>query len=194
LALVNDEGSLIELLAFKKYNDLLSIVERQNPNIIAIDVPLGLPLGLHCLEEACPCAPANEHKGRVAEVELAQMGIGCFYTGKKSIIKSLIYRGIKFRQNLVHRGYSVIEVYPYATKVMVFGDKIPSKGRPESLDHLREHLPTLVHGTEPYVNHLNHDQCDALLTAYTAYLHLKGETESLGIPEEGLIQVPKPCQ
>jgi predicted nuclease with RNAse H fold len=127
----------------------------------------------------------------MAEIELAQMGIGCFYTGKKSIIKDLIYRGVKFRQNLTRRGYSVIEVYPYATKVMVFGDKTPSKSRPEGLTYLREHLPTLVPGPETYVNNLSHDQCDALLTAYTAYLHLKGETDSLGDPEEGMIYLPR---
>jgi len=30
-----------------------------------------------------------------------------------------------------------------------------------------------------------------LLAAYTAYLHHAGRTESLGIPEEGLIVIPR---
>lgn len=191
LAFINQEGKLTGLSLFKEYEELLSVLEEYNPSIIAIDAPLGLPLGLDCLEEDCLCAPLNDHKGRMAEVELAQMGIGCFYTGKKSIIKSLIYRGVQFRQDLSQQGHEVIEVYPYATKVLVFGGKIPSKSRPESLAYLRERLPTLVSGAEPYLDRLNHNRSDALLTAYTAYLHLKGQTDSLGIPEEGLISVPK---
>lgn len=191
LALINGDGELTELTLFKEYEELLSILEENSPSVIAIDAPLGLPLGLDCLEEDCLCSPVNQHKGRIAEVELAKMGIGCFYTGKKSIIKKLIYRGVKFRQNLNKQGHDVIEVYPYATKVMVFGDKIPSKSRPESLQHLRERLPILVPGAEPYMDRLNHDRSDAVLTAYTAYLHLKGETDSLGIPEESMISLPK---
>ena len=73
---------------------------------------------------------------------------------------------------------------------MLFGDRIPSKRSPESLDYLREHLPGLVPGMESYVESLNHDRCDALLAAYTAYLHVEGKTDTLGIAEESIIFIP----
>jgi predicted nuclease with RNAse H fold len=126
----------------------------------------------------------------MGEVELAQMGIGCFYTGKRSIIKKLIYRGVKLRTSLTQLGFQVIEVYPYATKVLIFGDSLPPKSKPEGLVYLRQHLPKLVPGLEDHVGGLNHKGCDAVLSAYTAYLHINGKTDSLGMPEEGTIAVP----
>lgn len=191
LAFINGEGRLDQMDAFKEYQELLSVLDSYRPDVVAIGAPLGLPLGLDCLEEDCPCSPVSNHKGRKGEVELARMGIGCFYTGKRSIIKNQIYRGVKFRKDLTQRGYEVIEVYPYATKIKVFGDGIPPKSRPESLVHLREHLPKLVPGTECYADELNHHKCDAVLTAYTGYLHLRGETDTLGIPEEWMISIPR---
>ena len=190
LALIDNEGNLTDLRTFREYDELMDVVKTCIPGIIAIDVPLGLPLGLDCLEESCVCRPTDNHKGRKGEIELARMGIGCFYTSKKSIVKGLIYRGVQFRNELVQQGFQVIEVYPYATKVMLFGDRIPSKRSPESLDYLREHLPGLVPGMESYVESLNHDRCDALLAAYTAYLHVEGKTDTLGIAEESIIFIP----
>jgi predicted nuclease with RNAse H fold len=176
---------------FKEAEEALMMLEERRPEVVSIDAPLTLPKGLHCLEESCACAPANGRKGRMGEVELAQMGIGCFFTSKKSIIKPLIYRGMKIRQLLEGKGYKVIEVYPYATKVMVFGDQMPSKNKPEALEFLRSKLPCLVPGADGFSKSLNHDKCDAILTAYTAHLYLKGETDSLGSEEEGAIAVPK---
>ncbi|MBM3924444.1 MAG: DUF429 domain-containing protein [SAR202 cluster bacterium] len=184
-------GTLTRLSLFKEAEEVLEMLEERRPEVVAVDVPLGLPSGLHCLEESCPCKPSNGRKGRAGEVELAQMGIGCFFTNKRSIIKPLIYRGIKFRKLLVERGYRVIEVYPYATKVMVFGDQMPSKNKPEALGYLRTNLPLLVQGAEEYSKGLNHDKCDAILTAYTANLFLRRETDSLGNEEEGAIAVPR---
>ena len=41
------------------------------------------------------------------------------------------------------------------------------------------------------MNSLNHDECDALLAAYTACLHQNNQTDLLGISEEGHMVVPK---
>lgn len=192
VAFLNDQAELIELGSFREYADLLPLVENYKPSLIAIDAPLGLPKGLDCLEEDCSCTPVYAHKGRVGEVELARMGIGCFFTNKRSIIKKMIYRGLRLRQDFGTRGYKVIEVYPYATKVVLFGDKIPPKSSPQGILYLREHLPSLVPGLAPYAGKLDHDGCDAVLAAYTAHLHQKRQTDSLGIPEEGYIVIPKP--
>ena len=191
LAFINSQTELIQLSSFKEDGELISVLEIYRPRLIAFAAPLGLPLGLHCLEENCVCKPVNNHKGRVSEVKLARMGISCFFTGKGSIIKGMIYRGIRFRKDLIERGYEVIEVYPYATKRIVFGHEVPAKSKPQSLTYLQARLPSLIRGLEPYIDELNHDRYDAILSAYTAHLHLENETSILGIPEEGLVVIPK---
>ena len=72
-----------------------------------------------------------QRKGRQSEIELASLGISCFYTSKGSIIRNLIYRSIRLSGQLGELGYPVIEVYPHATKVILFGDKAPPKNSPE---------------------------------------------------------------
>ena len=190
-ALIDGQAKLMHLDHFKQFDELLGFLEVYEPSLIAIDAPLYLPLGLDCLEESHSCSPTLEHKGRTAEQELARMHIGCFFTTKRSIIKTLIYRGLELHKDLVERGYEVIEVYPYATKVILFGDKIPPKNSARGLAFLKERLSGLICGLDPHMNSLNHDECDALLAAYTACLHQNNQTDLLGIPEEGHMIVPK---
>ena len=190
-AVLDGQGTLCHLDRFSGFDELFRSLEVLKPSLIAIDAPLALPLGLDCLEESHSCAPLLDQKGRTAEQELAKMHIGCFFTTKRSIIKGLIYRGIDLRRELVDLGYEVIEVYPYATKVILFGDKIPPKNTVRGLAFLKERLSQVVGGLEPYMDGVNHDGCDALLAAYTACLHKGDRTDSLGEAQEGHIVVPK---
>ncbi len=190
-ACLDGQVRLTCLDSFKTFGELFGFLEVHKPSVIAIDAPLALPLGLDCLEESHTCSPTLDQKGRTAEQELARMHIGCFFTTKRSIIKNLIYRGVKLCQKLETEGYQVIEVYPYATKVILFGDKMPPKNSARGLAFLKERLSPLIGGLDPYMHGLNHDGCDALLAAYTAHLHQCNRTDLLGIPEEGYIVVPK---
>ena len=190
-ALLDSGPNLIQLDHFKAVEELFELLQVHRPSVIAIDAPLSLPLGLDCLEESHPCSPILEQKGRASEQELASMHIGCFFTTKRSIIKALIYRGLELRQELVGRGYEVIEVYPYATKVLLFGDKIPPKNSAMGVAFLKEKLSPLIGGLGPYMNGLNHDGSDAILAAYTACLHHGNHTDLLGTPEEGYVVVPR---
>ena len=182
---------LLHMASFKTFEELQGLLGTHKPSLIAIDAPLSLPLGLDCLEEDHPCASSLDQKGRTSEQELARMHIGCFFTTKRSIIKGLIYRGLKMREDLVQMGYMVIEVYPYATKVILFGDKIPPKNSARGLAFLKQKLDGLVEGIDPHLDGLNHDGCDSLLAAYTACLHQGDRTDSLGSADEGYIVVPK---
>ena len=189
-AVLDGGGKLACLDKFQTFDELLECLELHKPSLIAIDAPLSLPLGLDCLEEGHDCATILEQKGRASEQELARMHIGCFFTTKRSIIKTLIYRGLEIQRELVKRGCEVIEVYPYATKVILFGDKMPPKNSARGMAFLKGRLPWIIDGVEPYLDSLNHDGCDALLAAYTACLHVENRTDLLGIPEEGYIVVP----
>lgn len=169
---------------------ILSAIEDCRPRIVAIDAPLGLPRGLHCLEEACRCQPLSPAKGRLCERELAQLGIPCYFTTKRSIIKRMVYRAIGLRQELERRSYRVIEVYPYGSKVRLWGKPIPPKTAPQGLNFLRQKLTSLVPDVASVADRLDHDLADAVVAAYTAYLFDRARAQCLGVAEEGILCLP----
>ena len=180
------------LRSFSDDTELFQMGETHHPSVIAIGAPLSLPAGLCCLEATCSCETITpQKKGRQSELELSRMGISCFFTNKKSIIRTLIYRGVELSNQLRKQGYEVIEVYPHATKVILFGDKIPPKNSATSLSFMKERLTPLVPGLEAHLDSLDKNSCDAVVNAYTALLHSQNETDTLGIPEEGLLVLPR---
>jgi predicted nuclease with RNAse H fold len=170
--------------------EIIALAEEQRPTLLAVDAPLSLPLGLCCLEESCPCRPVSPRKGRQCERELSALGIGCYYTTKRSIIKRMVYRAITLRERLEGQGFAIIEVYPYASKVRLFG-RLPRKttvaGRRALQESLRHLIPAVLSPQESLVSH---DALDALLAAYTGVLYLKSQTRALGNPAEGLLHIP----
>jgi predicted nuclease with RNAse H fold len=94
------ELNLIYLGFLNRDSDFLQVVRKYEFELIAIDAPLSLPKGLCCLEDSCSCQPVSEVKGRNCERELAKLGIPCYFTTKKSIIKAMVYRGIKLKTEL----------------------------------------------------------------------------------------------
>ncbi|MCX5998127.1 MAG: DUF429 domain-containing protein [Chloroflexi bacterium] len=170
--------------------DLVAIVASEQPCLTAIDAPLTLPEGLCCLEEKCDCQPGRG-KGRECERQLAKSGIPCYFTTKRSIIRKIATRGIALKNALDNRGFQAIEVYPYATKVRLWGKSIPSKTTPHGLASLRDKLARLMPSLEPYIADFSHDLCDAAIAAYTAYLHECEQTEWLGSLQEGQICIPR---
>ena len=128
VAILDSHSHLTELGSFYEDIELMKLVDDLRPDLVAIGAPLNLPSGFCCLDQSCDCRfSVPDRKGRLLELELAKMGISCFYTNKGSIIRELIYRGILLSQNLRDAGYNVIEVYPHATKMLLFGDKGPPK-------------------------------------------------------------------
>jgi len=171
-------------------SDIVASVSSHVFCIVAIDAPLTLPQGFCCLGKNCGCQAKSPKKGRKCERDLAKLGISSYFTSKKSIIKEMVYRGIRIRKDLEERGNKVVEVYPYASKVCLWGKPIPSKLKPAGLDFLRSHLVTLMPSLTPYVADFNHDLCDAAIAAHTAYLCNLGKTLEFGDPTEGTICIP----
>jgi predicted nuclease with RNAse H fold len=171
--------------------EIIALAEEQCPVLIAIDAPLSLPLGLCCLEESCPCRPISSRKGRQCEWELSALGIGCYYTTKRSIIKKMVYRAIALKKKLEGQGFAVIEVYPYASRAHFFG-KLPRKTTVAGRRALQERLHRLIPALPaPQESLLSHDVLDALLAAYTGFLYVEGQTEGLGNLAEGLLHIPR---
>lgn len=170
------------------------VIQRLNPAVTGIDAPLTLPAGLCCLEPECACTPVSPSKGRQVERMLSRMGIASYYCSKQSAIKLLIYRGMALSQAWTASGYQVIEIYPYASKVRLFGkNALPRKssraGRHALLDGMGAVLGrTLdlprVKGVAP------HDMLDALVAAYSVWLYAHNRAAAVGDPDEGVIWIP----
>ncbi|UCH86100.1 MAG: DUF429 domain-containing protein [Dehalococcoidia bacterium] len=190
-AVLDDRGSLRDLGLVREDGDILALARRWRPRYLAIDAPLSLPQGMCCLEESCPCAAASPDGLRVAERALLKEGIGLFRTTKRSIIKAMVYRAMRLRRVLEEQGYALMEVYPYASKVRLFEGPIPKKTTKAGCHWLREHLKGLVPGLVEHEGLLSHDELDAIVSAYTAYLHGQGQAEAVGDPREGVIYVPR---
>jgi hypothetical protein len=190
-AVLDDQGSLRDLGLVREDGDILALARRWRPRYLAIDAPLSLPRGMCCLEENCPCAAASTDGLRAAERALLKEGIGLFRTTKRSIIKAMVYRAIGLRRALEERGYAVVEVYPYASKVRLFGRLIPKKTTKAGRQWLRQRLEGLVPGLREHEGRLGHDELDAIVAAYTAYLHGQDQAEAMGDPQEGVIYVPR---
>jgi len=192
VAILDSHSHLTELGSFYEDIELMKLVDDLRPGLVAIGAPLNLPSGFCCLDQSCDCRfSVPDRKGRLLELELAKMGISCFYTNKGSIIRELIYRGILLSQNLRGAGYNVIEVYPHATKMLLFGDKVPPKNSAASVSYTIGHLTPLVSGMEKHADDLDRNSCDAIINAYTGQLHAQSNTDVLGDPEEGILVLPK---
>jgi predicted nuclease with RNAse H fold len=190
-AVLDDQGSLQDVGLVREDDDILALARRWRPRCLAIDAPISLPEGMCCLEESCTCAPASPDGLKAAERALLKEGIGLFRTTKRSIIKAMIYRAMALRRALEEGGHAVMEVYPYASKVRVFGRPIPKKTTKAGQQWLRRRLEGLVPGLREHEGRLGHDELDANVAAYTAYLRGQGRAEALGDPHEGVIYVPK---
>jgi predicted nuclease with RNAse H fold len=195
LAVLDHQSKICHLGPFYADDELLQTADIWQPTLIAIGSPPCLPNGLVDLEpSAGASAKPPENRGRQSERELASMGISCFFTGRGSVIRDLIYRGIEVKCQLNLHGYEVIEVYPHATRVILFGEQALPRKRSRSVAFLRERLPCLINGIEPYIRFLDKYSGDALLNAYTALLHMREGTDLLGDPHEGLLVIPKLAQ
>jgi len=187
VALIDDKLNIETLVDCSELSTgFIAKLTDSNISVVAIDSPLGFPSGMCCLEDSCICKASNGN-GRLAERELSKMGISSYYTTKKTIIKPMIYKAIKWTKFLRHYGFTVIEIYPYATKVRLFGKPVPSKTK--HLSVLKELVIKL--GFPEAVAKCNHDQIDALLAAYTGLLYIQGNTEEVGDETESKIVVPK---
>jgi len=160
-----------------KDEEILDLIEKFKPDLIAIDAPLSLPKGRKSLDRR------EKIHFRECDKKLFELGIK-FFPITLGPMRMLTKRGIKLRKILEKNGYKVIEVYPGATQDIL---KIARKN--VSLEKLREGLEKL--GIKIEKRELTHDELDAITAAFTGYLHLKGMSLSLGNEKEGVIIVPK---
>lgn len=177
-AALDDRARLLAVGLVTTDEDILELASRWRPRLVALDAPLSWPLD-------------PESKGRQCEMQLAREGIGTFRTTHRTIIRALVERGMALSAGLRSRGFEVIEVYPYGSKVRLFGRPIPKKTTPEGTAWLRRRLEGLIAGLGDHSGPLGHDELDAVAAAHTVVLRDRGLTEDVGDAAEGMICLPR---
>jgi predicted nuclease with RNAse H fold len=176
-AVLDEQARLLAVGLVASDEEILSLASRWRPRLVALDAPLSWPL-------------EPDGKGRQCELLLAREGIGTFRTTGRTIIRALVERAIPLAATIRSQGFEVVEIYPYGSKVRLFGRPIPRKTAPEGRTWLRRRLETLVPGLSDHTGPLGHDELDAVVAAYTALLRDRGQAEDVGDPVEGRICLP----
>jgi predicted nuclease with RNAse H fold len=105
----------------------------------------------------------------------------------------MIARALALQTAWQAAGRRVIEVYPYGSKVRLWGKGLPHKASHAGRTLVQTRLATLVRGlADPAAYFYTHDTLDAILAAYTGGLVLDGVADAVGDPSEGVIWLPPP--
>lgn len=157
-------------------DEILDVVVREKPDLVAIDAPLSIPKGRRDIEDR-----SGPHL-RECDRMLLERGIK-FFPITLGPMRQLTKRGIELKRKLEALGFRVIEVFPGGAQDVL---GIPRKTR--GLEGLREGLRAL--GIKGVRNDATGDELDAITAAYVGLLFLKGEAEELK-GEDGCIVMPK---
>jgi predicted nuclease with RNAse H fold len=175
ICILNEE---LEANCFYLFKDkeILDLIEKEKPDLIAIDAPLSLPKGRKSLKRR------SKIHFRKCDRELWSFGIK-FFPITLGPMRKLTERGIKLRK-ILEKKYKVIEVYPGATQDIL---KIPRKQK--GLKKLKKGLEKL--GIKILKKNLNGDELDAITSALTGFLYLRGKYIAIGDEKESQIILPK---
>lgn len=149
-------------------NEILEILWRVKPTIVAIDAPLCLP-----------------KRGilRKADIDLIRKGYRVFPPGL-SAMKTLTLRALELNKLITERGLKTIEVHPTSTRKAL---NMPTKDW-KAIQTIFKSL-----GLEgiPENQILTPHEIDAITAALTAHLYLLNLTEAIGDNEEGFVIIPR---
>jgi predicted nuclease with RNAse H fold len=183
---------------WKTISDFQEILDsfRDEIRLVAIDGPLQPPHDLDrcCFSEqssGCGHEQTGDNKGRTCERLLIKMGYRCFLTSKNSFVKGWVDRCFRLNEFLIGQGYRTIEVFPYATRKILFPGLPGKKYQRSFRQHLQRNLSQKGYSL-PESDHLySHDELDALLAAITSRLHFLKNTELVGDERDGYIVLPR---
>jgi predicted nuclease with RNAse H fold len=149
---------------------------------VAIDAPLSLPKGRCCLRDECQCAGRAHF--RICDLELRRMKIK-FFPITLGPMRQLTIRGLALKEKLEKVGLRVFETYPGAVQDL-WG--IPRQKDPQGLKQGLKRFKLKGNWLSPGVTK---DELDALTCAIIAREDLRGNTITIGDPEEGLMILPR---
>ncbi|MEM0348762.1 MAG: DUF429 domain-containing protein [Candidatus Caldarchaeum sp.] len=157
--------------------EILADVDELRPVAVGIDAPLGLPRGRASLETRGP------PHFRICDNELRRRGIR-FFPITIGAMRKLTVRGIRLAEEIRRRNIPVYETYPGGVQDLL---GLPRKHH--SLKGLVRGLRKL--GVKNLSPKISADEADAVTCAYVVYLWWRGLCEEVGVPDEGVMILPR---
>jgi len=156
--------------------DILSFIQKEKPDLVAIDAPLTLPPGRKSIDER------TDAHYRPCDGELRRRKIP-FFPITLGPMRVLTKRGIKLREILETEGFRVVEIYPGGAQDIWSIPRVK-----HSLRGLREGLKKL--GISNLKKESSGHELDAATGALVGRLFLKGKAEVYGDIKTGAIIMP----
>ena len=148
-------------------DQIVEAIFQNQPDIIAIDAPFSLP---------------KSGLLRKADKEMIKRGYRVFPPNLPAM-KKLTLRATALNRLISEKELKTIEVHPTST--------CKALGMPKkNWKTIQAMLVEMGLGGDPATRTLASHEIDAVLAAFTAHLHLKGQTEALGDEDEGYIIIP----
>ncbi|MEM5831807.1 MAG: DUF429 domain-containing protein [Candidatus Aenigmatarchaeota archaeon] len=166
----------LEVFCYSAYtnNEILDLVEKNNPKFIFIDAPLSLPKDRKSLEKV-----SNIHF-RKCDLELKKLKIK-FFPITLGPMRMLTMRGILLKKLLSKKGRIVKETFPGA-----FYDLKNLKRR--NLEEIYNFFQSV--GLRFLTRIRNIHEMDAITCVFIAYLYYNGRAKEIGEKKEGTIVIP----
>jgi len=161
--------------------EILRLVENSRAEVVAIDAPLALPIGRHCLGEHCR---RREHF-RACDLALRRMAIK-FFPISLGPMRALTRRGMNLRKKLENQGVEVIETYPGASQ-----DLLGIRRKQHGLRELQASLKGLGCFGDIVMRQLTGDELDAVSCALIAKEYGEGRYLAIGNPSEIMMILPR---
>ena len=176
-----DERNNARCMVLFSDEEIKTAVKQSHGKVAAIDAPLALPVGRHCLEEHC----RGRSHFRACDLVLTRMRIRGFPL-TIGPMRTLTSRGIRIARQLKLLGVSVIETYPGAAQDLL---RIPRKQY--GLEVLQKGLTDLGVKGDLRRRKLTGDELDAVNCALVAKEYASGSYLAIGDPSEIMMILPK---
>ncbi len=197
ICMMNSNLRILNIGKWYEFSDLDKIISPYKDQIrfIAIDGPLQPPHELDwcCFSSrspACSHHQTTSYKGRYCEFLLIKKGFRCFVTSKNSFAKDWMLHCFQLNSFLGEIGYRTLEVFPTATRKILF----PALKGKKQLKPYREKLQhdLIEWGIQfPDTSVIySDDELDAVLASLTALLHYRRKTIPIGNSADGFIFIP----
>jgi predicted nuclease with RNAse H fold len=161
--------------------EIVNFVRKSKAKFVAIDAPLALPKGRHCLREHC----RGRAHFRACDRVLSWMGIK-FFPITIGPMRTLTARGIRLKKTLANIGCEVFETFPGAAQDLL---GIPRKQR--GLQELQRGLLSLGCKGDIAVRDLTGDELDSVNCALVAKDYAEGRYLAIGDPSEIMMILPR---
>jgi predicted nuclease with RNAse H fold len=112
-------------------------------------------------------------------------------TSKKSFVKKWVERCFSLNDFIIESGYGTIEIFPFATRKILFPKLVGKKQQTAFRNKLQSCLCNFGITLPARPKEYSHDELDAVLAAITVLLHAQHKSELLGDDLDGYIIIPQ---